>query len=70
MFGGHPQPDTIPLVLSPTDSEGDQVQDLFDDSNCDSLAAQYQPKQSTLHTFNQVSHFTLFALLLTLLFIE
>jgi len=56
MFGGHPLPDTTPLVLSPTDSEGDdQVQDLFDDANCDSLAAQYQPKQSTLHTFNQIA---------------
>ena len=43
-----------------TESEGDdQVQDLFDDSNCDSLAAQYKHKQSTLHTFNQVSHFYL-----------
>ena len=54
MFGGCPLPETTPLVLSPTDSESDYVADLFDNGNCDSLAAQYQAKPSRLDTFNQV----------------
>jgi len=55
MFGGCPLPETTPLVLSPTDSESDYVADLFDNGNCDSLAAQYQAKPSRLDTFNQIA---------------